>query len=99
VDSNETCGEIELAIRALDQRLEKRVANVESVMQRQDLMLDEVERELDDIADERLRRRVLDVITRYDEARNSISYELSHILTHDLFDELRTLSIDIKLGL
>jgi hypothetical protein len=99
VERDATFRGINRAIGMLDQKLESRVANVEALIPRQAPMLDELDRELDEIKDERVRRRLVKVITRQDDARRSILDELGEILTPDLFDELRTLSTDIKLSL
>jgi hypothetical protein len=92
----ETVQLIDNSISVLDRELERRIASVEMCLQRQASLMDEVERELDDLNNERLRRELLRTVARYDEAREQIRHEVGRILTHDLFDPLRILVTDIR---
>jgi hypothetical protein len=81
---------------SLDREMQHRITAVERRIQDQASLMDGVERELDDIADEKVRRRLRQIIERYDEARDGIRHEVGAILTHDLFDQLRILATDVR---
>lgn len=92
----ETVQVINRSITILDRELERRIAAVEERLHQQANLMDELERELDDLCDERLRRQLLGIVARYDDARESVKHELQGVLTRDLFDQLRTLAVDVR---
>jgi archaellum component FlaC len=96
MQTDETFRHIARSITELDNEVHRRVTAVERRLQAQANLMEEIERELDGIPDENLRRRVQQLSERYDDARDDIRYEVREILTYDLFDRLRILAIDVR---
>jgi hypothetical protein len=59
--------------------------------------MDELERAVDDVTDESVRRGLFQLLARLDDTRDDLAGELARAVTYDLFDPLRIVMADIRL--
>jgi hypothetical protein len=96
---NETEVNLRLAMADVQNELERRIKTGHDLLACSARLVDEVERTIDDIADQRLRRELRQLVDMLDEHRATVDAGLAGISTYDLWDPLRTLVVDLRAGL
>jgi hypothetical protein len=87
---------IQQAITSLDRELERRVLCALKRLGAQISILDTLERELDDVPDEKIRARLQKVLAGLDDAREDAKAEIGGLASYDLWDPLRIIAADIR---
>lgn len=87
---------LRLAIADVQTELDRRITMEPGWVARSARLIDEIERDIDDIADHRVRRELRCLVELLDELGGQVEARLSSISTHDLWDPLRTLVVDLR---